>query len=383
VSGISVARTAAVPVERGRVAPSAAIATVASLGIFIGAQAILLLRAHHLMWEAYLEQNGPHAADALVGSIWPDLLFTTGRFCGLMLAGITLAAVGRRWLYALPAIAWFVLSMSHGPALAAFPHPVPIGVGWEPVTADAMASSLSWTNQWVGAVIDFTLALLPAAAMVGELRRSGMLRATVVRRPPLTSVAAFTLCAFVLVLTMLALGLSVNALHPWAQVPAMVPLFLFGALLGTRRPALLWIAAAVPLLVEVDWYSLIHTGSPPLLPTLTSAVPFVFVVGLGVARGPAARALERLRESPLSALILLNVLNVADAVLTWAAIDTKQASEANPVVRMVGLPAKVMLVAAISLILLRRQPRALAWTVLVFLGVIAWHVAGLYFTAHT
>ena len=51
--------------------------------------------------------------------------------------------------------------------------------------------------------------------------------------------------------------------------------------------------------------------------------------------------------------------------------------------RLVGLPAKVMLVAAISLVLLRRQPRALAWTALVFLSVIAWHVAGVYFTAHT
>ena len=77
------------------------------------------------------------------------------------------------------------------------------------------------------------------------------------------------------------------------------------------------------------------------------------------------------------------MLNVADAILTWAAIDTHQASEANPVVRMLGLPAKVMLVAAISLVLYRRRPRALAWTVLVFLGVIAWHVAGMYFTAHT
>ena len=51
--------------------------------------------------------------------------------------------------------------------------------------------------------------------------------------------------------------------------------------------------------------------------------------------------------------------------------------------RMLGLPAKVMLVAAISLVLYRRQPRALAWVVLIFTGVIAWHVAGMYFTAHT
>jgi hypothetical protein len=383
VTSVSIARTAAVPVERGRVAPSAALATVASLGIFITAQTLLLVRGHHLMWEAFLLQNGPHYANDLVGSIWPDLLFTTGRFCGLMLAGITLAVSGRRRAYAVPAVAWFLLSMTHGPALVHLPHPAPIGVGWEPVSVTAIASPFVWMNQWVGSVIDYTLALLPAAVLASGLRRSGMLRPAGWSRPPITTVAAFTLSAFVLVLTMLALAMSVDSLYPWAQVPAMVPLFLFGALLGARRPTLLWTAAAVPLLIQVDWFSLIHPGSPPLLPTLLSAVPFVIVVGLGLAPRPAARALERLRESPLSALILLNVLNVADAVLTWAALDTRQASEANPVVRMLGLPAKVMLVAAISLVLYRRQPRALAWTALVFIGVIAWHVAGVYFTAHT
>ncbi len=383
VTSVSVARRAAVPIERGRVAPGAALATVASLAIFITAQTLLLLRAHHLMWEAFLLQNGPHYANEVVGSIWPDLLFTTGRFCGLMLAGITLAVSGRRRAYAVPAVAWFLLSMTHGPALVHLPHPAPIGVGWGPVSGTAIASPFVWMNQWVGSVIDYTLALLPAAVLASGLRRSGMLRPAGWSWPPVTSVATFTLSAFVLVLTMLALAMSVDSLYPWAQVPAMVPLFLFGALLGARRPSLLWTAAAVPLLIQVDWFSLIQPGSPPLLPTLLSVLPFVVVVGLGIAPGPAARALERLRESPLSALILLNVLNVADAILTWAAIDTHQASEANPVVRMLGLPAKVMLVAAISLVLYRRRPRVLAWTVLVFIGVIAWHVAGVYFTAHT
>ena len=342
-----------------------------------------MIRGHHLMWEAFLLQSGPHTANELVGSIWPDLLFSTGRFCGLMLAGITLAAAGRRWTYAVPAIAWFLLSMTHGPALVHLPHPFPIGVGWGPVSGTAIASPFVWMNQWVGSVIDYTLALLPAAVLVGGLRRSGVLPPQEWSWPPVTWIATFTFSALVLILMMLALAMSVDALYPWAQVPAMVPLFLFGALLGTHRRALLWTAAAVPLLVQVDWFSLVHSGAPPLGPTLESSLPFLLAVGLGLAPGPAARTLERLRESPLSALILLNVLNIADAVLTWAAIDAKQASEANPVVRMLGLPAKVMLVAAISLVLYRRQPRALAWTVLVFLGVIAWHVAGLYFTAHT
>jgi hypothetical protein len=163
----------------------------------------------------------------------------------------------------------------------------------------------------------------------------------------------------------------------------MVPLFAFGLLLGTPRRALLWVAVAVPVLVQIDWFSVAYPSSSPVAQTLFATLPFVGVTALGVAPGPLARVLGRLRATPLSTLALLNVLNVADAVLTWIAVDANQAVEANPVVRMVGLPAKVMLVGAISLVLYRRRPRALVWTLPVFGGVLAWHVAGAYLTAHT
>src|SRR5204863_9595610 len=120
----------------------------------------------------------------------------------------------------------------------------------------------------------------------------------------------------------------------------------------------------VPVMVQLDWYSVASPGSSSMAHAALFTLPFVGVTALGVAPGPVARAINRLRATPLSALVLLNVLNVADAVLTWLAIDSHQASEANPVVRMLGLPAKVMLVAAISLVLYRRRPHALAWTVL-------------------
>jgi Domain of unknown function (DUF5658) len=196
-------------------------------------------------------------------------------------------------------------------------------------------------------------------------------------------VSTFALCAFVLVLTMVTAALSVDAVHPWAQVPAMLPLFVFGLLLGTRRRSLVWAAVAVPILMQLDWYAVLHPGSISPGGTVVSVLLFVGVTVLGLAPVPAARLLERLRQTPLSALVLLNLLNVTDAVLTWAAVDSQQATEANPVVRMLGLPAKVMLVAAISLVLYRRRPQALVWTVLIFLGVIAWHIAGIYLTANT
>ena len=106
----------------------------------------------------------------------------------------------------------------------------------------------------------------------------------------------------------------------------MLPLFAFGLLLGTQRRALLWAAAAVPVVVQIDWFSVAYPSSSPVVQTVLSTLPFVGVTALGVAPGPLARVLDRLRTTPLSALVLLNVLNVADAVLTWMAVDAKQAS---------------------------------------------------------
>jgi hypothetical protein len=373
--------------ESGRVVPAVVVATTASLAVFVAAQTILLLRAHHLTWESYAHLEGPRFASRVVGSIWPDLLFGVGRFCGVAVAGLALATVGRRRTYALPALAWLVLSLTHGPGVPRLPHPVSIGMGWWPVPGTSLADASWWVNAWVGTVIDSVLALLPAAVLVSCLRRGGALP---IRRDRswtdgtrLTTAAAFALCGFALWLTMYTTAVAADARYPWGQVPAMLPLFAFGLLLGTRRRALLWVAVAVPVLVQIDWFSVAYPSSSPVLQTLFATLPFVGVTALGVAPGPLARILGRLRSTPLSTLVLLNVLNVADAVLTWIAVDANQAVEANPVVRMLGLPAKVMLVAAISLVLYRRRPRALAWTLPVFVGVLAWHVAGAYLTAHT
>jgi hypothetical protein len=394
VSSVPLVRTAdrEAPVESGRVVPAVLLATLSSLAVFFSAQVILLLRAHHLVWQSFEMLAGPHYATAMVGSIWPDVLFGVGRFCGVVVAGMALVGVGRRRLYAVPAIAWFLLSLTHGPDLIRVVHPTPIGLGWLRMPALTMGDPSWWMNAWVGSVIDCVLALLPAAVLASGLRRAGTLPGTP-RRPlvevpwgedrGLATVASFALCVFALLLTAVTAAVAQDARFPWAQVPVMLPLFLFGLLLGTSRRAFLWAAVAVPVMVQIDWYSVIYPDSGSLAHALVFVLPFVGVTALGLAPGPLARLLERLRTTPLSALILLNVLNVADAVLTWMALDSKQSVEANPVVRLVGLPGKVMLVAAISLVLYRRRPRALAWTVPIFLGVLAWHVAGIYLTAHT
>ena len=152
MSSVPIARTIEreALVEGGRVVPAVVVATIASLAVFLAAQAILLLRAHHLTWESYAHLESPHFASQVVGSIWPDLLFGVGRFCGVAVAGLALGAAGRRRTYALPALAWLVLSLTHGPGVLRLPHPVPIGMGWWPATGTSTADASWWVNAWVG-----------------------------------------------------------------------------------------------------------------------------------------------------------------------------------------------------------------------------------------
>jgi hypothetical protein len=60
-----------------------------------------------------------------------------------------------------------------------------------------------------------------------------------------------------------------------------------------------------------------------------------------------------------TALWVLNALNVADAWLTTVALERGIAIEANPVVRLIGMPGKLALVAGAGWLLYRLRPRAL------------------------
>ena len=80
---------------------------------------------------------------------------------------------------------------------------------------------------------------------------------------------------------------------------------------------------------------------------------------------------------PMSLLVTVNVLNLADAVLTRFAVSAGSAVELNPVVRLIGLPAKLVLVGLLSWLLYRRRPATLLIPAAVLLVVLAYHVSGL------
>ena len=102
----------------------------------------------------------------------------------------------------------------------------------------------------------------------------------------------------------------------------------------------------------------------------------------GVAPGPTARLLQTVRDRRILLVVSVNLLNVGDAVLTSLEVRHTGVVETNPVIGAIGLPAKVLVVATITLLLARRRPRALVWPALVLLGVLGWHIAGLYLNAY-
>jgi hypothetical protein len=54
-----------------------------------------------------------------------------------------------------------------------------------------------------------------------------------------------------------------------------------------------------------------------------------------------------------------------------------QATELNPFVTTFGMPIKLVLVAAASILIYRLRPKALIWPTLALGAVAVWHVIGL------
>jgi presenilin-like A22 family membrane protease len=63
--------------------------------------------------------------------------------------------------------------------------------------------------------------------------------------------------------------------------------------------------------------------------------------------------------------------------MTFLAVRSGGAFEANPVVRFAGLPAKIALVGLLTWLLYRRKPPALVWPFAALLWVAGYHVVGI------
>jgi hypothetical protein len=106
--------------------------------------------------------------------------------------------------------------------------------------------------------------------------------------------------------------------------------------------------------------------------------PYLLTVAAGISWAPLARLIGHLQRSSGSVLLVtVNVLNVADAVLTVHAVRHVGAVEANGIVKFVGLPAKMAIVGVATLVLSRTHKGALIWPPLALAAVVSWHLGGL------
>jgi hypothetical protein len=78
------------------------------------------------------------------------------------------------------------------------------------------------------------------------------------------------------------------------------------------------------------------------------------------------------RRHALLLLAAVNILNVADAILTDLAVRAGLATELNPVASAIGTPGKIALVGVASFLLYRIRPRALLWPILALALVVAY-----------
>lgn len=343
----------------------------------------------------------PDASPAFFVVDWNTIRYVlagdVSRFLALSITAMALLIHKRSRFFWLPAVAY-----TAGPLLLGWGDtdcqvtgriPAAVGEGWRSLSAGCPSAIAAG---WGPALLDLVLVLAPAItlAIVMRLRPLGPGRPSRSSSPAHPAiafrVASWALVGFAVWATLWAWHLAGAMPTPLsAQLPKILPLLAFAVLLGTLSPRVAWTLPVVASLLATDSLRIPLLGFGARLSTslwetfvssLTSSWPFVLLPILVASRDALARGMEGLARSPMKALLVVNLLNLVDAGFTSFAVRSEGAVEVNPFVRLIGLPAKILLVGALSLMLFRVRPRALVWLVLPFLGVFAWHLAGSFAT---
>ena len=314
---------------------------------------------------------------------WHQIRYQLGgdlaRFIALSLACAALIAARRR-VFWLPAIAYFAAPLLIGwndSECAFFGWtPAAVGFGWR---TSAFGCPSEGAAGWAPASLELGLVLAPifVLAIARSAKRAGP--GEVRSEISAFRVAGLCFAAFTLWAEFWAWRLAGTMwFPPSTRLSIFLPLLAFGLALATLRPRLAWTLPVVAALLATDWPSNLAQGYglDGLRSTFPSMWPYLAIPVIAASWRPLSLWLEGLRRSPRSALVALNALNVADALLTSFAVHREGAAEVNPFVRLIGLPAKLALVVVLSFFLFRVRPRVLPWLVLALTGVLAWHIAG-------
>jgi hypothetical protein len=304
------------------------------------------------------------------------VLFAGGiSFLILALVGSAVASRGHRVLFALPAAAYILVSV-----FAAAHHPEAIGVEWslDCYSTDLACGTPWFGHPWFGPIVDLALVLVPGWA-VG--------RSVHPRRWPGRTDAAAVASILVALGGVAVAGWTIVAMEPYTDLRTIVPVGVLGLALGVARPWWPWLHVLFAAFAFgwLGWLINLVIWPDPGYP-FVDALPYLLeqswpiaAVGLiGSAWQPLARAIRKLQERPFRLAIAVNALNVVDAVMTYMAVRSGSAFETNPVVRVIGLPAKIVLVGLLTWLLYRRKPSVLVWPFAALLCVTCYHVAGIF-----
>jgi hypothetical protein len=289
--------------------------------------------------------------------------------------GVAIASEGHRVLFAAPAAAYVLTDLLVGPVH----QPEPIGTAWgiECFSMSGDCSGPWFVGTWVGALVDLALVALPGGVLALRVRSR--------RWPGVADVSALA-AILTVVAAVVAAGWAIAVIDGYLQVRELVIVAAAGLLIGTARRWWPWLHVLLALFATgaLGWIWEPILFPDPSFPfsqawptVLEGTWPLVAVGLVASAWQPLAWLLRRAKQRPLSLVLAVNVLNVGDAVLTALAVGSGGALEANPVVRVGGLPAKVALVGLLTWLLYRRRPTALVWPAAALVAVSCYHVTGI------
>jgi hypothetical protein len=296
-----------------------------------------------------------------------------GALSYLMLAsaGSAIAARGHRLLFALPAAAYVFVSVLVGS------EPEPIGDEWRLECYAACAIGPWFGHPWFGPLTDLALVLAPGWAISLSVRP---------RRWPARTDTAAIAAILVSVGAVVIVGWTIAVTQSYLDLRTIVPIGALGLVLGVARPWWPWLhvlfaaftAGLIGLMLTLlVWPDPNYPLAFALPYALEETWPIAAIGLIAAAWQPLAWVIRKLQERPIRLAIAVNVLNIVDALMTFLAVRSGGAYESNPIVRLVGLPAKVVLVGLVTWLLYRRKSSALVWPFAALLLVAGYHVAGI------
>lgn len=358
--------------SRRRTVRVAFVATIVGLFVFLLVQG--LLAAYNL--EVMRDAVDRGWLDVSRSDPFRNLLVSLGygavSYMMLALAGSAIAGRGHRMLFTLPAVVYILVTV-----LVDAHQPEPIGVEWSLECYSGCTARAWFGHPWLGPLVDLALVLVPGWAVARSVHP---------RRWPGRTDAAAVVAILVAAGGIAIAGWAIAVTQSYLDLRSIVPIGALGLALGVARPWWPWLhvlfaayaVGFIGLMLDLlIWPDPNYPLASALPHALEETWPIAAVGLIASSWQPLGWAIRKLQERPIQLVIAVNVLNFVDAVMTLLAVRSGGAYESNPIVRFVGLPAKVVLVGLLTWLLYRRKPSALVWPFAALLWVAGYHVAGI------